>query len=75
MANEMKIDITEMSEAERETMVQKFKSASLEDKTAMYKQFESLRAENISDQQRSFLSELEADFRAVDFSAWEEESE
>jgi hypothetical protein len=65
--------LSEMSATEREDMIQKFKTAAPKYKAVIYAQFESFKNENLSDFDREFLQELEADMRAVDFSKWETE--
>lgn len=65
--------LSETSKLEREEMIQRFKNASVEDKAAMYEQFKAFRSENVSEKDRMFLQELEADMKAYDFSEWEAE--
>ncbi|HEY8560202.1 MAG TPA: hypothetical protein VIL74_07485 [Pyrinomonadaceae bacterium] len=71
----MVIGLSKIPELEREALVQRFKTASQEDKEAMYQQLEGFKTQKLSDDEKLFLSELEADFRAVDFTSWEEESD
>lgn len=60
--------LSEMSDDERKEQIEKFKTASNEDKEIMYYQFKSiLENENISDQNREFLESLRNDFENADF--------